>query len=740
MQHKHFQHYSKLPKFSLSVKFILLTLPILASIPLIPSLPFASAAPDQSSSNFTSGCVYISEKTASVRFFKVAKLSDSEFRFSEISGNSILIKNDPVCPKTPYLPNDCGRYCNISTAVANQSSTSNINRFELSENYHNHEKFSSIRGQPTNIFINNVITSIYGTIENDRTYIALNEFCFIFGCNYGYLNEANRKNQIITVSYSISDLFRLEVDHKIGSRSYQSYLLYRRTEIEDWDGPNAREIAKSRNNTYTVTADVPSKLFGQAQSIRNIADPQTIAFNSSDILVPIRFLAEGLHQRVSYDQPSNSVHIDDLSTNIHYSKDESGTFIFINGPESLYPEQLADSLQPKLFYETEFQGKTEIYYEHNFYNKRAGGGIIQDTQGKLFYALRFTNPSSSPVTLTVHNCGLSTNDISYTLGWKQYHASPEHCVENQQTSFTIEANGSLYLWHGGSNNGQNDAENADNNGNDPGIFLTDINKVRAINPKNTTWAIGFYGILNVTASSKLKVAALGLRSTDSSGRPDLSKIKNAKYLGDDDDDENELSGRAAMKNRVKNEVTFVVNDYVSGNLPIKINNREDKYWISNDSGCQDTTAAMTDTIHIQVIHNDQTYLTGSLIDFLENPKLYQDPRLNRNGQAHCWNVANWAVHYQENIIIQNLGDNERELTFYIGTSTPGTSKNIAITNLNITGATLLSSKENQYVRIKDTAHEIWHIKVPASSTAKIDTTITFGGNGSRGLTHRVELK
>lgn len=705
------------------------------------------------------GCAYISEATASVRFFRSTKINESRYSFEPIEGDSLLVNSSAECPEAPFIPKDCAINCVID--VGSESG----NRFSLSKSYRNWEKFERLEGEQVNVFLDGKLTSVYGKLVGSRTYVALNEFCFVFGCNYGYL-EGNEGKKV-TVSYDVNkgssggsglDVFVREVDIYLEEQVYESFSLLKKI-LTDSGREAARERAKASGQStygYNEDVDVASIVVGDSQDIPTMDDVanKSVAFNEADVLVPVRFLAESLGQRVTWVPEDSSVLIDGLDANIAYTKDVPGEFIFINEREIIQESDLAES--GELIYEHEINGDVEIYYEHT---------IIENEQGAcrpprqmislsgicalgVFYGISYTNEGSSSAVLKIDHCGLSTNDALWLAAWKQYYDDPANCIEGGVTEFNIASGETKYFWHSGNNNGLTERPLQET----PGMFLTSTNKARKVTPTHSHWAVGFDGVMAVEASRPLKVKVFATAQALSDGSPDISKVITARYTGGKVIDSSVMSAYADMLPEVKNEAVFVINDDTSGKLDVMLNGRQTNEWLVNDSGCTNMGGvAMTDIIPLQYQYRGRSYTVGNRVEYEQNNAA--DPR---SGNCNIW--PNYAVHYTESIVIDNRGEREREVIFSVG----GPQDNVTVNTSKLPRAIIAADKKatnavfsgdsskDQFIRYdnsegaafyttKDRLSEIWRVRVPAGQVSIVDCVVTLGGMSFGTLARSVEV-
>ena len=254
--------------------------------------PPTSAAP-RVGTDFSGDCVYINLANGGVRAFRITgRDQETEgYTFRRLGDSEInLFNNDGRCPSVTLLSeNDSG---------GNASMTGGTVRHELARHYRNWDKFGAVSGRQIPVYIDGKLTSIYGVVNSGRTYVSLSEFCFQFVCHYGYRSASDRNAKRISVhnDQNDSNRARRQVEHVIGSNSI-TVNVFGPGGLSDWVTGGVQAM------------DVPSILYGRASDILDWSSNRRELLASADVLVPVRFIAEGLGHEVSWDSTNWQAHI-----------------------------------------------------------------------------------------------------------------------------------------------------------------------------------------------------------------------------------------------------------------------------------------------------------------------------------------------------------------------------------------------------------------------------------------------
>lgn len=393
----------------------------------------------------------------------------------------------------------------------------------------------------------------------------------------------------------------------------------------------------------------------------------------------------------------NGVSIPTLS----YSKNKSGKWVFINNPEAIKPEHFADRSN-RLLYRDSFSGNIEIYFEHSITEL-------------AYYAIRFYNPGTSNVTLSINKSGLSYADSTWTGVWRQYYSGENITRDTSDrviNSVVVEPKKVVYFYYNGSFNSfvVGSASSAE----------IRANKIRG----------GIDGILNLSSNGLLEFAALAYstsyKNTDGATYP--GNVETGSTIG-------VYTGYYDKMPELENDITFEINDTVSkgNNLKVKYNNKTYSSWLTNGSGAylkkngsSYDINTISETMKSDMINFKYKSASGTIYTAGSYPE-YKDTRpgiLTQYGiSARSYNIANWAVHYNENIKIKNTGSSTRKVSFKIknASNKMGSTCNSTIVSI--------SSYGSYYKRISSgNDFTAWTVNITPGQTISVPTKVTLGGD------------
>ena len=403
---------------------------------------------------------------------------------------------------------------------------------------------------------------------------------------------------------------------------------------------------------------------------------------------------------------------------INYEKSNNGKFIFINNPEGIRKQFLADSnYGNRLIYRDEFSGNMELYYEHSTYED-----VSIAYRGNFYYAIKFSNNGNNNVTLTINSSGSTVNN--WTLTWKKYYNSNNNVP---QTNYVIKPGESLYFYHSNNN---------------PYSFVNEFSSAYKF-----SGYVGFDGVLNVTSSGKLFVETMAFN--------DKTKINGASYPGNvesvsDKANLRVISGSTNSLPDLYNNVTFVIDDTVNSGDKLMIvctNNNAYDHWITNYVGAwsnsnlgivypanENTNCVYKeDMLPISFTSELGNYVT--IRPFYSGVSESYDNRsivIEAFGAPLQFGVANWAVHYHENITLINNGKNTRTVSFVMKPTSRSTYSIVQDT-VNASSNVNYIENSNKFFTADSENPEnvvIWKVEIDPGQTIKVPAIITLGGMSS----------
>ena len=390
---------------------------------------------------------------------------------------------------------------------------------------------------------------------------------------------------------------------------------------------------------------------------------------------------------------------------ISYSKKDSGKWVFINNPEAVRDAFLTDNSN-RLFYRDSFSGNMEIYYSHSY------GGL----SSAAYYVIRFYNPGSSNVTLTINKSGAAVGDSAWTQTWKSYYSGTNvtrNTSGNIINKVTIAPDTVVYFYQNG-------------NG-----FV--VGAPSAAEAKATKMKKSFDGVLNVTASGTLDFAALGYQTTYYNTVTNKSYPGNVEYASGI----YQCSVYTGSYNTlpiVSSSPTFEINDTVTKGSKLKVKYGGSTYnsWLTNGTGAYLVKSGSSYVLKTVdgVYKNDllnfsfkdasgKTRTVGAYPSYVDNRGCITS---QYNLTSRNYNIANWGVHYKENITIKNTGTKARTVSFIIKNAS-----NIMSTSGGDSTLAIISSKEKIYGRISPGSELVaWMVQINPGQTVSIPTEITLG--------------
>ncbi|MBR3386482.1 InlB B-repeat-containing protein [Candidatus Saccharibacteria bacterium] len=345
---------------------------------------------------------------------------------------------------------------------------------------------------------------------------------------------------------------------------------------------------------------------------------------------------------------------------VKYSMNKPGKWIFINNPEEIHEDLLANN-GLLIYKDTVPDGQTtEIYYEHT------------NILGKKFkYALRFWNPGNSPVEIYVNKCGASDAGWDMGMVWHQYYGGT--CTMAGR-ALTVQPRSNLTLFHGNAEFVASDSVS------DSGVYEFEWHK---------GWDLSVLdAVLNITVKGgKLDMAALAYTG-------DYANTFNAKYEGNYTIGSNGevytrvYSGSYGMLPEIEENSTFYINDGTpAGNMTfgwegrngvIKHDEKLSTNGVGGGVANLDMNNGCTTTFNENVFTSDIVNLRMPRISMpIGTFNQYYDPRnimvKSENFGYRCqlygwpWNWGNWTVKYNDNFTLQNDSTRPRTVAFEMET-------------------------------------------------------------------------
>jgi len=371
-----------------------------------------------------------------------------------------------------------------------------------------------------------------------------------------------------------------------------------------------------------------------------------------------------------------------------------GSYIFVNQPEDLISNHLADaSLGNNLLYQGNVSGVSQIYFQH----RNLSGRTIK-------YGIQFYNTSSQPITLKTYNRGGSYGWAVQDETWRPYFAS------SAATIYTIQP-GSGKWFYLGRTSGSLTSEGV-------ATLVDDYSKAIGIAPSECP----FDGVMKfeVVSGTLLVNAMAGVNLQV------LSGYATQKYALSGD--LNRIGVKTSTSNVfpwITSNLTWNVSDSTpSGNLPVTVNGSRKSSWITN------------------ITRNESPENNAVILDMLTMTSVRGDvtrPRLNE--VWYDW--ANWGVLYRNTFTIRNNGTRPRTVTYQIKGNGQGSYIGVYSNQAPTRGFRAMKWEDVSYGR--DSRgwllgyQDVATVTIPAGQRVEFNADHVLGGMAYNGVEHRMVI-
>lgn len=203
------------------------------------------------------------------------------------------------------------------------------------------------------------------------------------------------------------------------------------------------------------------------------------------------------------------------------------------------------------------------------------------------------------------------------------------------------------------------------------------------------------------------------------------------------------------KNVLKDE--FLLSADYNADGTIKMNDNIYDRWVTNSIGLQNTieNAYVEETLNLVVkpehraTGEPESFVIGDPNEedrrkaFMDTRQAIHDYYVKYRGRNDVYelqyNVANWAVHYHENITIRNTGNKTRKISFILGSE--------YTKSINIIPNSIGLESVYHYMHEKDENKEVvgWTITVNPNKEITIPTEVILGGMSSGYIEKRIKV-
>ncbi|AEY66161.1 hypothetical protein [Clostridium sp. BNL1100] len=287
------------------------------------------------------------------------------------------------------------------------------------------------------------------------------------------------------------------------------------------------------------------------------------------------------------------------ASNISYSTSQPGTFLYCNNPEWVEDSDLADAnLGNHIVFQENIASGTAQFYAEHANHC--------DTSGGSFVAcLRAKNTGSSPITLTIIKRASQANTESHGIqAFKDFYSN-----STLNYSYTIPAGGTQDIMY--------------------------------------SVTVPYHTVLNAlakfTVSGPVQVSEYLYRnSISSTSIYEGHKSEQGGYFTYKGIGVNQSSGTAVFPS-VSNTYSWEINNSTTGYLPVTYRNQTSNTWFTNAGYAGDSVSernVWNDMLNIKEKQSDGSYRTYDI----------------------NYNIANWAVEYNDTYVIKNSGSSSRTIT------------------------------------------------------------------------------
>jgi hypothetical protein len=400
---------------------------------------------------------------------------------------------------------------------------------------------------------------------------------------------------------------------------------------------------------------------------------------------------------------------------VNYLHDGPGSYIFVNAPEQLRTEHLADaSYGNNLLYQGSVvkngseQEDSLIYFEHN----NTTGRSIQ-------YGIQFFNTTSEPITLNVTDGRGASNGWQFADTWHTLMPDYSYC-ENfcffqsegwavHASYYSVPADGCHCMWFylGRDSNGK----------------TTIVDNIEdAIPIANGQAFDGTMGFVEPDTPIQVNIMA----AADLSSLKGTATQKFARAGAFQGPAGTQYTATSKGGPFIHAELEWTITDDTSnGPLAVLVNGKAASSWVTN-------------------IRNDAAKVAGSGVVSADSPAVFSDmlswQAVNGAtfGPDDC-NCANWGVHYIDAITITNKGSKTRKINYWLKGTPLGAIVGYAA-YASPACDTSTSYGALDFNATKPNAVDVGCAIVrPYGGTTTLSVVSVLGGNSSNGIQHQVYL-
>jgi hypothetical protein len=310
---------------------------------------------------------------------------------------------------------------------------------------------------------------------------------------------------------------------------------------------------------------------------------------------------------------------------IQYDFVEGGTYIFINDPESITRENLADGPRKQSMFTGTFTGETTIFFPH-------GNDTHHDPQGgiPIYYGVYFYNDRNRAATLTLLNNGGSVGWIKHCEDWRRYYE-----FSGTGTRIRIPANSGRWLFMVKAEGDEDDSWGG------PRSFTTTFDPAACQIP-----TLPFNGLMKVDSAAELEVRLFAFQNP-AFANSSAAVLRDTIFY----DNTEGTTGWSPYKAEVTGHFSWTIDDSTTaGRLPVSVNGNVTDRWSTHTTQISNESTRSC-SLPFTILHNGEPHVQayGQI-----------DPRSGR-----VWDWANWGVIYKNTFSITNNGSQPRVVAYCI---------------------------------------------------------------------------
>lgn len=427
--------------------------------------------------------------------------------------------------------------------------------------------------------------------------------------------------------------------------------------------------------------------------------------------------------------PSSGDISDENIPKVIYKYNTSGQYIFVNNPEAILDEHLAE--RGTWLYSTAFQGHTKMFLEQTTFTNKSNAS--KKTYSYCYYGIQIYNPYSYSTSITLKNASVALNDVSQGNGYggycnvwdyfeNKYHTGFSGIISQEDSTITIPAYGSIWLFPN-KNHGFGVIRSKSTFQGTHAGYIDDSEKIYS----------SIEALLDVQTNSTLYMNFVAFVN-DSAVYPDSMRYNGNKPTKDDNTLASHVySGTGSYYPLAETNLDFKINDNTSGKLKVKVDNstKADHWETFNSAKTYDIDQILPSAVYPLEIAMPSGINQWYEYSSSERKSLYyynciaKDNRDPRDRSVYNW--ADYGVTYKQNITVTNTGTRARTVTYRVYWD----SNDRTVVTHDNNG--IYAIHRTNYTWTKNLCSKI----VPAGGTVTLSGDVTLGGMSNGIVSHDV---